>query len=141
LTTALGDKEIVRRWMQEVWTTDDFSFLQTIVHPDLIDHMPVSGHVPGRDGHLEKMKRIKAAFTDIDIRVDALIQEGDRVVGLWTFTATHSGLPFLGQPARNSRVKFCGMDMVRVEDGKIREIWHIEDLFKAYGQISGTIPV
>ena len=141
MTNTLADKEIVRRWMQEVWTTDDFSFLRTIVHPDLIDHMPVAGHLPGRDGHLEKMKRIKAAFTNIDIRVDALIQEGDRVVGLWTFTATHSGVPFLGRPAQNSRVKFCGMDMVRVEGGQIREIWHIEDLFRAYGQISGTIAV
>jgi predicted ester cyclase len=44
----------------------------------------------------------------------------------WTNSGTHSG-DFLGIPATGRTVSFAGIDIYRVEDGKLAEHWHVVD--------------
>lgn len=49
-------------------------------------------------------------------------------------TAKHTG-DFLGIPTTNRAVNFVGHDLLKVQDGKIIEIWHVEDLAGMFEQL------
>lgn len=51
-----------------------------------------------------------------------MIAEGEKVVVRWTATGTHKGELF-GIPVTGKRIKVVGVDIFRVEDGKLKELW------------------
>lgn len=67
-----------------------------------------------------------------------VIAEGDKVVDRWTMRATHTG-PFMNMPPTGKQVTFTGMDIARVENGKIVEYWHQQDGLGLLQQL-GVIP-
>jgi hypothetical protein len=60
---------------------------------------------------------------------------GGWVVVHWQMTATHTGEAF-GFAASGNPVAINGIDIMRVVDGKITEISHVEELLKLTQQIS-----
>ena len=54
-------------------------------------------------------------------------------------TATHTGEAF-GFAARGNPVDINGCDIMRVVDGKITEIYHVEELLKLTQQMSAGAP-
>ena len=99
----------------------------------LIDH----------DGHggnaVEGIKGLTTAlstgFSDSkhDLEVVELIGE-DKIFVRWRMTAKHTG-EFFGVPASNQSVDFVGHDLFKLEDGKIVEIWHVENLLGMFEQM------
>jgi len=59
----------------------------------------------------------------------------DRVFVRWRMTGRHTG-PFLGIPATERVVDFYGHDLLRVADGQIAEVWHIEQLLQLTQQLT-----
>ena len=79
---------------------------------------------------------VRGGFTDTQHRV--LFQQelpGGWVVLHWRMTATHTGDAF-GFAASGNPVDIDGQDIMRVVDGKITEIYHVEELLKLTQQIS-----
>ena len=58
------------------------------------------------------------AFPDVQITIEEMIGEGDKVAILWTFQGTHRG-PFQGIPATGKSVDWAGLDLYTITDGKI----------------------
>ena len=61
------------------------------------------------------------AFPDVQINVEDMIGEGDKVVVQWTFHGTHRG-PFQGIPATGKIVEWDGLDLYIMTDGKIASL-------------------
>ena len=72
------------------------------------------------------------------ITVDEMIAENDRVMVRWTFSGTHVG-EFAGLPATNKEVSYAGINIFRIADGKIAEIWDIFDRLWMWQQL-GVLP-
>jgi predicted ester cyclase len=70
--------------------------------------------------------------------VDEMIAENDRVMVSWTFHGTHQG-EFSGLPPTNKPVTYSGINIFRIADGKIAEIWDIFDRLWMWQQL-GVIP-
>ena len=70
--------------------------------------------------------------------IDDIIAEDDRVVVRWTNSATHSGT-FLGIPATGRSCRFAGIDIYRLEDGRLAERWHVVDQLSMLQQL-GLLP-
>ena len=81
---------------------------------------------------------LRTTFPDIDVSVDDLIAEGDRVVIRWTGTGTHSG-EFMGVPATGVKISVTGIAIDRIEGGKIVEHWEQFDTLGMMQQL-GAIP-
>ncbi len=60
--------------------------------------------------------------------VEDLIAEEDRVVGRYTLYGTHTG-EFQGVKPTGRKVKVSGIEIFRIEDGKIAEFWHFGEAF------------
>ena len=81
---------------------------------------------------------IRSAFSDIRISRDDTIAEGDRVVDRWTFRGTHTG-EFLGIPATGKTVTVTGIDIFRIANGRLAELWQSWDQLGMLQQL-GAIP-
>jgi predicted ester cyclase len=75
-----------------------------------------------------------AAFPDLEIKVEDLIAEGDKVACRWKARGTQRG-PFLGIPPTNAQVTFTGTSIERIQGGKIVETKTNWDSFELIQQL------
>ena len=78
------------------------------------------------------------AFPDIQMTVEDLISEGDKVVTRWTARGTHQGELF-GAPPSGNRVEITGITVDRFSGGKFAESWTNYDALGLMQQI-GAVP-
>ena len=107
---------------------------------DLVDHnaLQVPGREPGAAGLLQVVGMIRGALPDLRRTIDDAISEGDRVVVRFTDRGTHRG-ELMGIPPTGRAVTVEGINIARVAEGRIQELWHIEDLLGLMQQL-GAVP-
>jgi ketosteroid isomerase-like protein len=149
ITTANTASEMVRSTASsalrvafrelELYDTGDVAGADEVFAPDLIDHNPAD---PGASSAIEGMRALIAAvrdgFTDTQHRI--LFQgelPGGWVVLHWQMTATHTGEAF-GFAASGKPVTLNGCDIIRVVDGKITEIYHVEQMLQLTQQLGAA---
>src|SRR6266508_4902473 len=76
----------------------------------------------------------RGAFPNIEVAVEDLIAEGDKVVARCSVRGKHAG-DHLGVAASNVPVDFTGIAIVRIKDGKIVEAWNNFDFLRMNRQI------
>lgn len=120
----------------ELYDTGNVAGADEVFAPDLIDHNAAPDAGSAIDGMRALIATVRDGFTDTQHRI-LFHQElpGGRVVAHWQMTATHTGEAF-GFAASGNPVAINGTDIVRVVDGKITEIYHVEELLKLTQQIS-----
>jgi predicted ester cyclase len=79
-------------------------------------------------------RAFRLAFPYIHIKVEEIVTEGDKTVTRCVITGTHTG-DGLGRPSTGKSVKFNGMTMARLKDGKIVESWNNFDFMAMYKQL------
>jgi steroid delta-isomerase-like uncharacterized protein len=92
----------------------------------------------GPEGFKLFARTVRAAFPDFRLIEDDTIAEGDKVVNRWTFRGTHQG-EFVGIPATGKQVMTTGIDIFRIANGKIVEVWQNSDQLGLLQQL-GAIP-
>ena len=132
--------EVVRRFIDEAWNAGRLDTASELLAPDLVDHdaAPFPGREKGSAGLLQVVTMIRAGVPDLQRHVDTQIVDGDTVVTSFTDRGAHRGDLF-GVPATGRPVVVRGINIERVRDGRITEIWHVEDLFGLMAQI-GALP-
>ncbi len=106
---------------------------------DLVDHDPlVPGQGPGLDGLMEVVELFARAFPDFRHVIEDQVAEGDKVVTRFRWSGTHLG-SFGEIPATGRRVEVRGIEIYRIVDGKITEIWRLEDELGMMRQL-GLLP-
>ena len=119
------NKHIVRRY-QEAYNSNNLDALDEVVAAEVLTPKIMPGLPPGLEGAKAVHQTTLLGMPDFRTTIDDLIAEGDKVVARVTMTGTHTG-DFWGMPPRGKRVKFTGIYIVRVADGKIVEHWGEED--------------
>ena len=122
-TTTVGSNDIVaRRFGEEVWGEGDLQAADDVLAEDFIEHNPVPGQAPGREGHKQVLQLWRTAFRDLTLTVDDVFAVGDRAALRWTARGTHAA-DLMGMPATGREVTLTGIDILRIVDGKIVERW------------------
>jgi len=84
--------------------------------------------IPGGAGQAKIAAEFRAAFPDLVFTPELIIAEGDLVAARWTASGTHRGRWGTVDPS-GKHVEFSGVNIFRVEGGKVVEIWnHRDDL-------------
>ena len=126
-------RAVVTRYVYEV-NMQNYDAFDEFVVPDYLDHDPIPGQQPGREGLKAAYKGFSDAFPDIWFTFEDLIAEGDLVVGRGVIEGTQQG-PFLALPPSNKHIKWTGTRMFRVRDGKVSEGWINFDLLAVFQQM------
>jgi predicted ester cyclase len=133
-----ANKAIALRFLTEFHTGN--VALEEIYTPDYVHHN--DAFYPGLEPGLENFKRALHAraggITDLSVRIDHLVGEGDKVLARFTLSGVHSGA-FQGIAATGRRVTFPCCDIYRFEEGRIAEGWAMMD-FLAFLQQVGAAP-
>jgi len=137
------NKAIVGRWFKEFWGNPwNPKVVDNLAAPDIL--LQYSLHAPrrGRDDVKAFMIAFREAFPDLSFAGTAdLIAEGDLVVGRWEGGGTHTGPAFSdflagALPAGSGRrMRFSGVTVLRVENGKIAEEIGLDDGVTALQQL------
>ena len=131
-------RELIRLQIEELWGRGRTELVHQIYAPDVTDHMPMPGQLPGLDALAEVVERFHAALPDLKIEVHGIIADGRRANDFWTLTGTHSGTELMGVKATGNAVRFSGLDWIAQRDGLITDIWHAEELALMEDQIRGV---
>ena len=125
--SADTNKETMLRYYKDVWQSGDSDAEKELVAESFVDHNPLPGQPGGIEGHHYVVSLIRSAFPDARFEIDHMVAEGDLVTGHWTMSATHLG-EIMGVLPTGKSVRMSGMDLGRWQEGKLQEIWHIEDM-------------
>ena len=91
----------------------------------------------------EGISEVRRAFPDYHGTNEIQIAEGDMVANLFVFYGTHRG-EFMGIAPTGREVRFTGLTIDRVVDGKIVENWiegDLEDILRQIGAVVRVEPV
>jgi steroid delta-isomerase-like uncharacterized protein len=113
------NKEIARRIYEEVINKRDLELLDELVAPDYVEHDPLPGQGTGIDGIRDRYRMLIKGL-DPTFTIEDMITEGDKVVVRWTNNGTNIG-DFLGIPATGRRFSTVGIDIYRLQAGKLAE--------------------
>ena len=132
------NKALFERLITEVFGRGNLNVVDELIAQDVIDHDPVPGQEPGVAGLKAGAKMFRSAFPDLNVTVEDLIAEGDKVVARVTTTGTHKG-DFMGIPATGRSISVKEFHIVRILNGKAVEHWGLEDSLGMMQQL-GVIP-
>jgi len=115
------NKSLVRRWITELWNKGNFAVASDVFAPTYAHRTPVATF-PDLATFLQMISDFRAGVPDVQVAIQDLFAEDDRVVFRWLLTGTHRG-PLFGIAPTNKAITHSGMTIQRVENGKIVEAW------------------
>jgi lactoylglutathione lyase len=83
-------------------------------------------------------EQIRSIWGGWHITIDEMIAEGDRVMVRWTSGGRQVG-EFSGLPPTGNQVTYAGINIFRIADGKIAEVWDLYDRLWMWQQL-GVLP-
>ncbi len=132
------NKTLARRWLEEVINKKNLTAIDELFATNLVDHALPPGLAPGIEGLKQVHSAYVHAFPDLQVTLEDMIAEGDKVVTRVTWRGTHRG-ELMGMPPTGKQVAFSGMESYRIADGKIVECWSYSDTLGMFQQL-GVIP-
>jgi steroid delta-isomerase-like uncharacterized protein len=138
------NKTLVRRYLEQGWSRGNISVLDDILAPNYRLRV-LQGISPHEDHATYDINRVKQsvtmyhqAFSELEINPQTIVAEDDRVVVEWTARATHTGA-FRSIPPPGKQLSYAGINIYRVEGGKIAEEVYLGDRLGLWQQL-GLVP-
>lgn len=121
-TTEDENETISRRWHEDVINQGDLDALDEILAPDVVHHAGTFPDGVGIDVVKTVLGALLTGFPDVQHTIEQVIAQDDLVVIRWQAEGTHSG-EFQGYAATGKRVTRTGINIFRIECGRIAEEW------------------
>jgi predicted ester cyclase len=117
------NKRLVRRLYEDGWGKGNLSVIDEVFAAQHVLHW--NELVPSQQHRsTDEVKAIvaeyRAAFPDLMVTVDDIVEEGDKVVVQVTFAGTHLG-NYQGFGPTKKHSRFTDMQILRIVDGRITE--------------------
>jgi hypothetical protein len=132
--SAEENKDVVRGWF-EALSRHDVVAMADLVADGFVNHSSTN---QGREGAIAEIEYWISAFPDVAATIEDLIAEGDRVVARFATTGSHLG-DFMGTPPTGRAVSFQEIDVFKLENGLITEVWAGPDVYGMLTQL-GMLP-
>ena len=131
---------IMQRFYQEVLVGGNVALVDELIADDFVDHEePFPGQPPGKEGVVFYINAIRSAFPDLNVKTtEPALADGNLEAVYGILTGTHQG-DFVGIAPTGRNVEFAGIDIIRVQDGKVAEHWGVTDTLTLMQQI-GAVP-
>ena len=121
--SAEENKAVSRRADEEPFDRGNFKVAVELFAPNFVYRDPLSGedwHGPQSVKQYAAM--IRAAFPDLYYTEKEQVAEGDKEVTRYAADGTHQG-ELMGIAPTGERVELRGISIIRINGGKIEEIW------------------
>ena len=116
------NKALARRFL-EAFANGDLGTLDELLASDFINHNPLPGQDPGREGYMRTVAEKHDAFSDIRHTIEYQTTDGDMVITRHTTHMIHDRGASLGIEPTGREWTFTHIDINRIVGGKIVEAW------------------
>ena len=136
---SADNKAIIRRFYDEVWNQGHVDVALEVFADDYVRHdLRPTTAPPGAAGQRQIAADFRAAFPDLTDTVELLIAEDDLVVARWTMAGTNTGA-WGGVPPTGRPLRFSGVNIFRLKDGRVVEVWNHRDDLGVQQQLNAPV--
>ena len=129
------DHTATLRRLYDLINAHDIDAFGEFLADDFVEHEELPGGDPTREGVKDFFRMQIAAFPDLAMTPQDVIDGGDKVVARVRFTGTHEG-EFMGMPATGRTVDVQLIDIMRfADDGLVHEHWGVFDAMAMMQQL------
>jgi steroid delta-isomerase-like uncharacterized protein len=122
----------------DAFNQGDFDAWPQLLDPHIAVHHGSGPGVTGRDAFLEGVRLYRRSFPDFKLTLHRVIDgdgDGDMVAAHFTSYGTFA-TDYHGIPATGARWELNGMGFYRVDQGRLAEMWIVEDLTGWLGSLT-----
>ena len=112
------NKAVARRFNDELWNKGNVGIIDELMADNLVAHSSSRN----RDGFKQWAKQVDEFWPERTFTIEQMVAEGDTVVLRWTGVFTHTK-EVMGIAPTGKKLKWIGISMYRIVDGKIAEDW------------------
>jgi predicted ester cyclase len=95
---AADENKATLRRVYEAFSAGEPAALDGLFAAEFVDHSALPGQAPGLAGTKQTIALFRAAFPDLQIAVEDLVAEGDKVLARVTMRGTHRGSSWASRP-------------------------------------------
>jgi steroid delta-isomerase-like uncharacterized protein len=115
------------RIIDEGFNQGDMDALDELISDDFVEHEDLPPGVPqGKAAPLAMITMMRAAFPDLHVTVEEMLQDGSKVVTRSRFAGTHEG-EFMGIPPTGNKFDVPVIDIIEFRDDKAVAHWGVMD--------------
>jgi len=114
------NKDIVRRFYEEVINTGNTETIADFISPGLIETDGLIRAHSGIQGMIDHVQGVRKTYPDLSLTIERQIAEGDWVVSIIIAQGTHCG-EWLGIAPTGRKLVYSGVNVDKVVDGKMVE--------------------
>ena len=133
-----ANRDLVHRFVREVWNGEDLDALAELAPPDLVVHALGAGVDRAGEAFLEFHAGLLGAVPDLEHTVEDVVVEGDRAVAYVTVRGTPERQYGALSPTGES-FDSVAFQRYRIEDGRIAEVWVLPNAMGMLRQL-GVFP-
>jgi len=123
----------------EMWNKANIAIVDEVYAPEIVRHdcgVPID--IVGLENAKNHLGNFFNAFPDLNITVDETIVAGNKMAQRWTMTGTNTG--HMGDmPPTGKNVRFSGISIVHMVNGKAVEIWDFYNVLDMMQQLGFTL--
>ncbi len=120
-------KATMARIIDEGFNQGDIDALDELISDDFVEHEDLPPGVPPGKAALRAMiTMMRAAFPDLHVTVEDMLQDGSKVVTRSRFSGTHRG-DFMGIPPTGNEFDIPVIDIIEFRDGQAVAHWGVMD--------------
>lgn len=135
----MGKDSNLRNTVQEfnaAKNKNDSQKMEGLLHSDFVGY--VGGKTIGREEYILSINTLHQGFSNLKFIIEDMIQEGEKIAVRLLVTGKNSGF-YLGHEASNCPIKYSGITMKRIVNGKIIEEWQVNDSLTMLHQIGLSV--
>jgi steroid delta-isomerase-like uncharacterized protein len=129
---------LVRKFFEVGPSRGDIVAADALLAPDFSLHVPLPVSGPGIEAINTVITACRAAFGGLNVTIDDMMEDGDKVTCRFTAHGVHTG-EFMGIPPTGRKITMTGIEIFRIENGKIVELWGEANLMGLAQQL-GMLP-
>jgi steroid delta-isomerase-like uncharacterized protein len=133
--SVTSNADLIRDLHEALLSERDIAVVDRFFADDFVSHNNPPGFPPGVDGVKQFFAMFRDAFPDAAVAIDELVADGDQVAVATTLTGTHTG-ELMGIAPSGRSVSVTGIDIVRIEDGRIAEHRGLTDIVGLMRQLT-----
>ena len=123
----MSTSELLKQWYDEVWNKSNESFIDEMMHRDVIVHgLDPVGTTKGIENFKTFYKNFRSSFPFVHVEVKPLVNDGEFAT-VWCYVSA--------KHAKGNNISFTGLCVARYKDGKLTEGWNNFDFLKMYQQL------
>ena len=132
---TISTAELAQQYLDAAWNRGDATALGALASADLEVSFPLLPDVVrGLEAFTQVLQQMRAGLPDLHFDFHPVATEGDTAVVRWEAAGTHTGR-LLGLPATGRAVRWSGISVVEVANGRVAREWGEEDAMGLFRQL------